>query len=442
MKKLLLLNAADALADCPQEDIALLMLTAPDAGSPPRRILEGALDKLALHPQKKARRWNVSSMAGWGVAASLAVAWVSREVLPAGHWWHFSSDSANTKEKRKSPSDGGSSENGRNGAELVLDGGNSQKQPLKPKVGSLLTSQKILPVGDANVLRPRSLVNTESSGKDASQALTQGTLSRTVVVEMFDPSNPGQKQRRQTAALTDRVADSIAAGVPQPDPASTEKTPLVLSGGDGSWNGEVLIEKGLPNTGMLSLTPGTQIRHKDFPVDSASQYRGLKGLGDGWFFDQFSNLLWGPTGQGREYIGEAPPEGFDAETFVPPGKIALPRPKPQPEPVPDADADADAATENAAVRAYPIFDETTGTGSIILQNLPPAPEGHTYQLWATDESGGNAGSIGLLPPPQAGGDRVWFDLGQPGPAPRGYLLTVEPSTGSKVPSGRIVLQGP
>ncbi len=94
------------------------------------------------------------------------------------------------------------------------------------------------------------------------------------------------------------------------------------------------------------------------------------------------------------------------------------------------------------VRGYPIFDETTGSGSIILQNLPAAADGQSYQLWITDPASPQPVSVGIIPSLEEGGGRVWFDLGGPGVAPSGYLLTLEPGAGSKSPTGRVVLQGP
>jgi hypothetical protein len=291
-------------------------------------------------------------------------------------------------------------------------------------------------------------------------------LSRTVVVEMTDPTNKEESVRQDKLKLSDRVAESIAKGVDASKTAgaTTEKTtdkttekhpdktkePLAnqdvhLSGADRSWTGDLVIEKGLPNTGMFNLQEGTQIRHLDFPVDQAAEYRGLVPLTEGWFYDQFSDLLWKPTGKGHEYLGQKAPVGFDAENFTPVVNDA-PAVKPAPSTTMTDQADLTNATDiispTPPVRGYPIFDETTGSGSIILQNLPDPATGEIYQLWVTDPATKAPISIGVIPPLDAGGGRVWFDLGGPGVAPSGYLLTREISTGASVPSTRVVLRGP
>ena len=92
--------------------------------------------------------------------------------------------------------------------------------------------------------------------------------------------------------------------------------------------------------------------------------------------------------------------------------------------------------------AYTLFDETTGAGSIVLGNLPAAPEGRAYQLWLTDSGQQNPVSVGLLPELEGGSGRVFFDTLAPGFAPSGYFLTLESAAGSTQPSGERVLSGP
>jgi hypothetical protein len=53
--------------------------------------------------------------------------------------------------------------------------------------------------------------------------------------------------------------------------------------------------------------------------------------------------------------------------------------------------------------AYTIYDETTGQGSILIQNLPAADEGSHYQLWMGDSLEPQPINIGALPELESGG---------------------------------------
>ncbi|MDB6134932.1 MAG: Anti-sigma-K factor rskA [Verrucomicrobiales bacterium] len=510
-------GASEALAGAPPHLVARLAGRAPDAGQPSRAVLSAALLRIEAQravpapPPRRGRRLPaLPAWSGWAAAAGLTLllAWEHNDFLT--HGWHRHGDAggglARHPESAGIPEDGpsftGDDGAGPDGSAGPSAGPHETKRSLSAR-NARLRAAPLTAVQDMARLR-RDLAKLRAANEARFQAYAG--LSRTVVVEMTDPTAPrGQTARLGAMRLSDRVAESIAAGItgdnsgslaatassdgsgPSPQtPESPRRPPpeqdLVLSGGDGSWSGDIVIEKGLPNTGLLNLPEGTQIKHLDFPVEDASHYRGLQDLGAGWFYDQFSDLVWQPTGEGRTYVGKKAPAGFDIETFTPPD-TAVPQmvenptattPSAQPQETPAHPAEdskpgssATIPTEIAAntlpARGYPIFDETTGSGSIILQNLPnlsttgtfasgdatgslqpteTAGPGQTYQLWITDPAAAAPISVGLIPQLEGGNGRVWFDLGSPGVAPSGYLLTLEPATGSTVPSGRVVLQGP
>ena len=460
-------EAPEALAAAPPALVTRLAGLAPDAGQPSRAILAAALLRIPP-PRRAARRQTILTLSGWATAACLAVGtgFNHMGMLPS-----FFPDGPPTSAERGTTAD--------------LPG----NHPASPHMADGLPPEAWLeallkPTHGAGPRRESSLnarQNMEQLRTDlsrlraANDARFQGAdgLSRTVVVEMTDPADPREAQRTGTLKLSERVAESIAAGVtaagktdpekPVAPPASAPPSPaptapavpqdLRLSGGDGSWSGDIVIEKGLPNAGMFNLPEGSQIKHLDFPVGDAANFRGLQDLGSGWFYDRFGDLLWQPSGQGREYLGTKAPNGFDPESFTPPSPVLPPPPQAVPEapapqleaplvetPPPETPAGAIAAVP--PIRGYPIFDETTGAGSIILQNLPPSGAGESYQLWVTDPASSQPISVGLMPALEAGGGRIWFDLGGPGVAPSGYLLTLEPVAGSTSPTGRIALKGP
>ncbi|MES2708236.1 MAG: anti-sigma factor [Verrucomicrobiota bacterium] len=524
-------GVSEALAGAPPQLVARLAGRAPDAGQPSRAVLTAALLRIQAQApaRRRARRFSVPAWSGWAAAAGLAVIFTWEHADKFGDGSHNGSGVFGWSAAAIDPHAGQNSSSGRTGAPPAHGGGIPDFSPgadsWKIRAAAAANAgkhrlQTLTAVQNMAQLR-RDLARLRASNEARFQP--SPGLSRTVVVEMTDPSDPREAARLGALKLSDRVAESIAAGVASdsgdvaaaasgeagtaslpasnetsdgspPSPQTPEKKPseqdLVLSGGDGSWSGDIVIEKGLPNTGLFNLPEGTQIRHLDFPVENASSYRGLQDLGSGWFYDQFSDLLWQPTGQGKAYIGQKAPTGFDRETFTPPAATtpqlvenpAIPTEHPAvpeiPKTTPPADIPAagmegtsssgalrtEIAASTPPVRGYPIFDETTGSGSIILQNLPgltgpdiitgsftssrtdsfsnPPGGGQTYQLWVTDTASDQPISVGLIPPLDGGNGRVWFDLGSPGVAPSGYILTVEPATGSTVPSGRVVLQGP
>jgi anti-sigma-K factor RskA len=98
--------------------------------------------------------------------------------------------------------------------------------------------------------------------------------------------------------------------------------------------------------------------------------------------------------------------------------------------------------QTSATAAYTIFDETTGQGSILVQNLPPSEDGSQYQLWMVDSLESDPINVGALPELERGGGHVFFELGEGGYSPSEFFITREPETGSDLPTGEPVLSGP
>ena len=96
----------------------------------------------------------------------------------------------------------------------------------------------------------------------------------------------------------------------------------------------------------------------------------------------------------------------------------------------------------ATMAAYTIYDETTGQGSILVQNLPAADDGSHYQLWMVDSLESQAVNVGALPELESGGGHIFFELGEGGYSPNQFFLTQESAAGSDTPTGDPVLSGP
>lgn len=282
------------------------------------------------------------------------------------------------------------------------------------------------PVGD-NVDQLRDELRRLSNSHAARFQAAPG-LARMVVVEMTGPDAQGRS--RPSSMLTpERVSDIMAAGLsgdrpPESDPLSGDKPPMRVR--PGSRPSEIILEDGLGPLGFLDLPEEVTLRHNAFPVKDWEN-AGLVKSPDGRFYDPAGHILW-EAGTGGQYLGRRVPEDFDASRFA----TAAPRPA-DPAPAPP---------EPSPAVAYTLFDETTGAGSIVLGNLPPAPEGRAYQLWLTDPAQQNPVSVGLLPALDGGFGRVFFDTLAPGFAPSGYFLTLEPASGSPRPGGERILSGP
>lgn len=240
-------------------------------------------------------------------------------------------------------------------------------------------------------------------------------VSRMVVIEMLDPTLDTEEKRERRMVLPVEVSEILASGLEAKDP--TKKDPVTLTGTDNSWEGQVVIESGMVNLDLINLPKGETIIHKNFPLDDIDSYRGIEKLPDGKFYDSFGDILWQP-GLNGEYVGSRPNEPVEFES--------------SPE------------EENLATqaRAFTLFDETTGQGSILVSNVPPPAEGSVYQLWMDGSNQDQPISLGVIPQLDNGSGRIGFELPESDFSPTNYRLTAEPAGGSYQPTGPTILSGP
>lgn len=94
--------------------------------------------------------------------------------------------------------------------------------------------------------------------------------------------------------------------------------------------------------------------------------------------------------------------------------------------------------------AVPIYDAARDSGTLVVNNLPPAGEGNAYNLWVVTEIGGKPVCLGSLPESSAlGAESFDFSLGSSMVLPVGFLLTLDPQNAPAIPSAEnTVLQGP
>ena len=222
-------------------------------------------------------------------------------------------------------------------------------------------------------------------------------LSRLTVIEMVaDPqAQPGEAEVREPD-------DGVATPDETPDPAGS---------------GEPLIASNQFNFRLQTETLSNALT------------TGLVGLG---YLDSqvFSDSI---------FVRGVPGVEFSAETTG-----ANPEQDLAPSPSPDEDPGSPAigSEPQRPASAYTIYDETTGNGSILVQNLPPAEQGTRYQLWMIDSLDPQPVNVGGLPELENGGGQVFFELGEGGYSPSQFFLTQEAEDGSDVPAGKPVLFGP
>ena len=273
----------------------------------------------------------------------------------------------------------------------------------------------------------------------------QPGLARMVVVELGDPQQAPPSADRKSI-LTERAADALASGLnltaaTSGSPAASDAS-LRLSGAGAGWGNDIVIEQGMIPLSRLNLDSGQIVRHLSFPVQEAARY-GLEALDQGYFYDAHNQFVWRPSSDGNGYLGWRD-ESFNADDYRS-GATAFPATPPTLSKENTSSSEAPTTPDAAAApsaRAFTLFDETTGGGSIILQNLEPPGDGAIYQLWLTDPATAEPISVGLLPALETGSERVYFEFGKPGVAPGGYLLTREPSGGSRRPGRDVILKGP
>ena len=81
------------------------------------------------------------------------------------------------------------------------------------------------------------------------------------------------------------------------------------------------------------------------------------------------------------------------------------------------------------------WDPYRHSGVLSMQNLPPAPAGHDYQLWVLDPEAESPISAGLLTPSDAAHQFGVHPLTTQGP---GFAISLEPTEGRPEPTGPIL----
>lgn len=279
------------------------------------------------------------------------------------------------------------------------------------------------------------------------------------VVEMRPPGMIAAPEKQEL--LPARMAAAIAAGLepsapasdpsasPAPDAPATQ-TPVEI-GVDGSPGSPDFIIKDaqVPDLHSFNLPEGSQVRHSNFPPESEYESRGFIKLSDGTVYDTRRGGLWYLSENGSERIGVlapdnwSPPDPGDAPGDPPPGLNPG-----QPSPNAPSQWDSSSGTPQGVEDppsarfpyALPIVDHE-GRGTLIVQNLPAAPEGHLYHLWMVDSQSSAPVNLGALKS-ETGGGAYGFDLPSPDFVPSRYLMTLEKEGPVAIPGSTVVLQGP
>lgn len=429
----------EALSDAPpdslrtahmQEALAAAALTAPARRAPARcltnirREIAASTTRINGHtapaPQRKVIAFPGSRI-GWGIAAALAIfaGWQTVRVF------RLDEQLAAAQQERdrlksgapESTSDQPGSLHGNNTQEnaVASDRPGTRGNPFTRRNGA----EAIL-VPDRPALE-RKLAELQRA-QEARMQQSPG-IARTVVTELNPAGKSGTSSR--TPALADEVAEIIAAGMTR----TRSGKPFSLSNTDRTRpGGGMTFEEGLPNLSGFTLPPDTTFLHNHFPTDTWQDWEGLHLLKDGSFYDELNNLHWKPVSGGR-YSGSVPEEPIILE------ESAAPRDTPVTPPAQSS------TTDSQQPLVWSIYDESRGEGRLVINDLPPAPEGKSYQLWFEDANTTAPVTAGLLPPLEDGEGQVWFNL-TPGISPTRYRITLEPAGGSPQPTGTSVLSGP
>ena len=195
-----------------------------------------------------------------------------------------------------------------------------------------------------------------------------------------------------------------------------------------------------PNTGPDEPDLGT--------VVASAVVDGLTGSGldpDSQSFESFGQAVPPP---GIEATPARPDEiqnenGVDPipenlDTSGAPGENAPEHPAAPVDPIQEQESEPPNAN---LLTAYALYDETTGEGSVLVQDLPVLENNRAYQLWMIDPMEENPVSVGLLPALDTGPNRLFFKS-ENQQSPSEFFITEEPEDGSRLPTGNTLLSGP
>ncbi|HWB03893.1 MAG TPA: hypothetical protein VG796_12775 [Verrucomicrobiales bacterium] len=433
------------------ETTASLLLASAPAVAAPEDSWDAIHSTLVLRRQRQALRKKLRTVAaygGWAAAACLAVALVVQRGEPqsSGSEGGGSTTSVVPSKGRTSNPDEDMAHTGNLSGDKpgTANGSTDRRSP-----GGL--HKQIRPEQDYQLVQSLDRLRDEVSrlrAGDAERYETRNGVARVVVMELNGQPAAGTPAR-QPRLTSDKLSDIVAAGlsgkagdtppsseVPPGDGSTPpEKRPITLRPGD-TWNGEFVVPAGepLPDFSLLNLPPGVSIRYGSLPVQDplwAENFHPVNGIA-GSYYDVRNDVIWSPSNDyPGEFTGRRPGAEFNKDTYTLQPDSTPPPAAASPESTP--------LNGSGSYSAWTIFDETTGRGSIIVEDMAPAPEGMVYRLSFEDTAHGRTVQVGDLPELKTGSGRVQFEMGLPGYAPSSWQLQlVDKTTGAATP----VLRGP
>jgi anti-sigma-K factor RskA len=119
-------------------------------------------------------------------------------------------------------------------------------------------------------------------------------------------------------------------------------------------------------------------------------------------------------------------------------------PEPPGDELGDEEAELPPAPPPGPPMAVPIYDAARDTGTLVVNNLPPAPQGKVYHLWVDPSPGGKPVCLGRLPDSSVSGAESFdFNLGSTMILPAAFMLTLDPPESPSLPGEHnTVLAGP
>jgi hypothetical protein len=442
--------------------IAAIAATAPPAPLPPDALarIYGRLapPMTAALPVTRVHRTAslIRSRLPWAVAASLAL-------LAAWQGWR--SHQTSTRWAQLHAAETLRARTIMETAEAMVGAGGSANRPdpaglpdgerRAPRDGRLHERLAFTPTGRPKMRLHQDRPNERAeeaerrAAAEANQQLFPG-ITDVRIIEMRPPGAATDPAKDQL--LSSRMAEAIASGLTPAEPPAAEPGPATPPRGSIEVEGQgaepgrdiLVTTEGMVNVQSFNLDDDAQLRHRRFPQPEDYEKNGLIPVADGLVYDGHQGL-WRRSADGSEWIGTRAPD-----SFIPPEpgtryEGPLPDLPPlSPPSSPDVLAaklagDIEASADVSGPSAYPVLDQQ-GRGSLIVQNLPPAPNGAFYHLWMTTADSGEATPLGVLPSMEAATDIFEFDTQRPGLMPSGYLLTLENAARASTPGSRVVLR--
>jgi|GEM_PF-2976804 len=468
---------------CEMQDISADIARTAPAEPPDPGILANVLHHISDTPVNRPNGWRRTAVIGWAAAACLTAGWL----------WLYQGETPTLVQRAATATpDGDIPSPGGSGLPDLATGG------IQADTGRPFSSPDILHHGlrqkSLTLIQDRARIERELDElKSANeQRFAQDPrVARTVVIEMLPPdTRPAPPDDNGNHLfLSERVSDYIATGIEtetrSDEPTSDEPTtggnpankqqPGALppveepTGAPPAQDGlpEPVIFDAAGGRGLPDLTGSptqSEVYVENFPTGSDN----VEKLSAGTYWDSTNQTIWVETTEIGTYVGSPAPEGFDpdfqedfldripAPSTVPAPGLEIREPAPVEEPAtigsggePSGAPPLELAPENTAGEpvpappiAYPVFDETSGKGSIIVGNLPLPDADEQYHLWLWDTLVGTPIHVGALPRSTSPVEHFEFDLGTSGISPAGFLLTAEKPGDVSEPGPDVILSGP